>query len=371
MILDKQTKEFIRNNPDKFTLSIHKNNQPSWEDYVEQYRYIVFLLAEQGKQLKYSINRISHPFLYLIRHFFELHLKNEMIKQGISPIREHNFKAIFKQYEENNILVPNEIKEAIDILDFDEDGACYRYYKGLDDNIYFRGHKVIEIHRLFESYSRISQPNLFYKQLTLIDQFDKRLIWEFTCHMHEITTQGQIRTEYDFVISYIIKLIANGTVDISKIYLPLMFLIRHSIELALKDNAIGILILETDTITKEKIEKKIKLEHSLSRLYNIFNKYLMQAPLDNTDDEFKRRTSEFYETTERLKNIIHDLDSNSRQFRYIPENDKIKIETHTLLSALDLYIFTDPFLTFCIDVFKESSIIPYSDEELYEMFGYG
>lgn len=367
MILDKHAQKSIENNPEKFRLNIQRNNQPTWEDYVEQYRYIIFLLAEKGKEKKYSINPISRPFLFLLRHYFELLLKKELISEGINPIREHDFNEIFKQYDDNGLIISDNIKNAISCIDFDKDGTCYRYYRNLDGEVCLRDNSIIEVHKLFEEYLKLPSS---YKELISTSEFDKRLVWEFTCHMHEVSTQAQIRTQYDLVISYILKLIIEGSVNIGDIYLPLLFLVRHSIELALKDNAIDILVLEIDEIKRNKMEAKIKVEHSLFRLYNIFNQYLSQIPIDNIDIEFKKRTNEFYEATEKLKNIIHQLDSNSRQFRYIPENNGIKIENNAISDALTLYTFTDPFLTFVIDVFKENSLIPYTDKELADMFGY-
>lgn len=367
MILSSQTQEFIKNYPEKFKLRIHKLNQPSWEDYIEQYRCIVNLLIDRKGV---TLNSINRPLLFLIRHFLEIHLKNELQKGGQDPIREHSFIAIYKQFEENNLEIPDEIKDAIKILDFDEDGACYRYYQDLEGNIYFKQNTIIQLHKLLDNFQKISTSNLFYKQLVSINQFDNLLISRLTFYMHEISTQAQLRTQYDDVISYIIKLISENIIDINKIYLPFIFLLRHSIELALKDNALKILILENDPNKRQKIEKNIKQEHSLCRLYNIFNRYLSQVSFSNIDEDFKLKIFEAKQKTEDLNRIIHILDNNSRQFRYLPENNRIEIVNDTLSKVLELYIFTDPFVTFVIDVFKENSLIPFSDDELAEIYGY-
>ena len=128
---------------------------------------------------------------------------------------------------------------------------------------------------IFENYNKIEDTDNFLIG-NICDPFDynkkdkKRIEWDLTFHVNQCGGTGPLRTQYDFIISMLVKGILNNSWELHKVYLPLLFLIRHSIELALK--------LNIERIRKHSValisNKDIENEHSLCILYNIFNKYL-------------------------------------------------------------------------------------------------
>lgn len=355
--------ELIKGDSSIINLNIDNTNQPQWANYVEQYRLVVFLLSQN----KSGINDISHPFLFLVRHFTELLLKENLANEDIELVHKHEFRSIYQQYTECNLTIPSKLKEAIaSTYSLDNDGSCYRYFNDTSfDN------KPIPLSEFFERFQEIENNSYFYRKLTNYEKFNRNTKGLFNCYMREISTAGKLRTQYDTAIERILSLIANSSVDIYDIYLPLMFLLRHSLELALKDNAIDILNLEADPSEKQRLTSKIIGQHSVSKLYNIFNRYFERIPINNIkDEEFKNKLISSMEKVNSLRAVVNLLDKTSRQFRYIPENKSINIDTTMVPSILNLYLNTDSFLTFAIVVLKQDGIIPFTNEELADLYEY-
>lgn len=365
MILDNdKIQKWIESSPKKFELNVDKNNQPTWSDYVEQYRLIIYHLSEN----KNGINDISYPFLFLTRHFFELLLKKHLVDNGIELKKEHDFGSIFQQYEDNNLNIPSEVKEAIEsVYNLDDDGAKYRYFNNIDFD-----REPIELGELFCKFKKIDCTNPFYRELTSINSCDKKVKGRFNCYMCEINGSGQLRTQYDTAIQRILSLITDGVVDILDIYLPLMFLLRHSLELALKTSLVKILSLEKDKEVWLKNNLEISEQHSIMKLFNMLYNYLSEEIVETiNDDKFKTEFKESKNKLTEYQKVIHDLDHKSTQFRYVPdENMRVIINSKKLKEILKLYLETDSFLTFAVDVLKEDGIIPYTDDELAERMGF-
>ncbi|RZK38631.1 MAG: hypothetical protein EOO90_21735 [Pedobacter sp.] len=87
--------------------------------------------------------------------------------------------------------------------------------------------------------------------------------------MAECAGLGVLRTQFDSTIELLIKGIIEDKFDIHKVYLPLLFLIRHSLELALKFN-----IDEIQKGSSVISQNNFTWEHSLATLFNCYNDYL-------------------------------------------------------------------------------------------------
>ena len=92
--------------------------------------------------------------------------------------------------------------------------------------------------------------------------------------MGECKGLGHIKTQYDQVIEFLVNGILNENFDIDKTYLPLFFLIRHSLEIGLKSN------LEQANIELSDYNDI----HSLEKLYNLFKDYLSKLDLTKMSD---------------------------------------------------------------------------------------
>lgn len=77
------------------------------------------------------------------------------------------------------------------------------------------------------------------------------------------------RTQFDECIEFLIEAILVYNEEIDKLYIPLLFLIRHSLELALKRN-----IIEVQKISNLINSKDYSTEHSLATLYNCYLDFL-------------------------------------------------------------------------------------------------
>ena len=151
-----------------------------------------------------------------------------------------------------------------------------------------------------------------------------------------------------------------------------MFLLRHSLELALKTSLVKILSLEKDKEVWLKNNLEISEQHSIMKLFNMLYNYLSEEIVETiNDDKFKTEFKESKNKLTEYQKVIHDLDHKSTQFRYVPdENMRVIINSKKLKEILKLYLETDSFLTFAVDVLKEDGIIPYTDDELAERMGF-
>ena len=362
--------EEIKENQPLFDLRISRYKS-ALDYYVNQYRLLILHITEDGAKSNYNINKRIRPFMFLIRHYFELLLKYNLDLNGVKYTNTHSFDKLYNQCYNTNIRLPSELKDAISVLNFDSDGGCFRYLKNIDGDIYFNDLLRIELHSLFQSYNNIPLTNSFKMDICNIANFTKPLIWEFTGCMNEIRTDAQLRSQYDDIIEFIIKGVLEKKIDINEIYLPFLFLIRHSLELGLKDNIKNILIIETQFEESNKILKRLCQEHSLARLYNIYQRYLSQLDLNILSEEHTRKYNLYKANYDSLNDTIHVLDNNSRQFRYpLEPTTKLPLTKISIFNIIQLYYNTDPFITFTIDVFKEYEIIPFSREELIQIYNY-
>ncbi len=147
--------------------------------------------------------------------------------------------------------------------------------------------------------------------------------------------------------------------DINRIYLPLLFLIRHSLELGLKSN-----LQQAKKISSDKVpEKQYDKIHSLSKLYNCFggeDGYLSKLDLTKMSVDTKKQFDKYKSEYEDLNEVVHQLDKNSKYFRYPVDskgrNHPLNFSKNGLFEILKLYYLTDPFTSFTLDVLNDEGI---------------
>lgn len=330
------------------TLSLHEF---SWKHYYENYNNALTYISAKGLEGNYIINRQSMAYLFIMRHTFELLLKYSLEQQGITPPPSHNLSTIYSKFQ---FGIPSELMQAINIIDKDIDGSCYKYINNKAGNPYWDFEKL-EVFDVLKFCNLSIFPGLMLNGIgPEINWESKKHKWDFTCHMNEVRTLGQLRTCYDFSIGLLLEGVANDEININNIYLPLLFLVRHSLEIALKFN-LDRLQITTTTQT----QRLIASYHSLESLYNNYMSYLQIFESQLTTGvvgEYVNLKTNY----ERLNKIIHNLDTNSQAFRYPTNNNgaaiNLNLKPDVIYEVIELYYFTDSFITFTIEVFRENGI---------------
>lgn len=187
---------------------------------------------------------------------------------------------------------------------------------------------------------------------------DKKKRYKFESYIGWNQNWWNYYIQYKEGVDKIVGLIESG-IPIDTISLPLLFLTRHSLELGLKAN---ILKLESVNSKIGKITLRGSRYHSLELLYNKFEEHITVILKKNkvsqtTRDEIASYLKEF----EPLKDILHNLDQGSYNFRYpvntsgVPNfdwNDKVQIA-----DIIDMYYKIQPFLMYTENVLTEEGAI--------------
>jgi len=140
--------------------------------------------------------------------------------------------------------------------------------------------------------------------------------------------------------------------------LPLLFLIRHSLELALKAN---VLKLEQINHDVEKIELKGKKYHSLELLFNRFKEHLEKVRATfPISPEIKGQIDNDLMKFSPLVDKLHKLDQGSFNFRYPVDtngNYNFSWDTRENISEIvDMYYSIQSFLVFIENALIEEGI---------------
>lgn len=333
----------------------------TWEHYYNCYNYTIEKIFNKGFQGSYTFNSKSRGILFLIRQSFELCIKHNIELNELKIPNSHDFNQLYLAFNGKNII-PQEFKDVIEKINFDSDGTCYRYYQEKESGKpYFTFNNRIELAELIKDYASIPSSSKFIKGniCEVFDYVDRRKIWDLTFHMGECTGLGQIRTQYDEVIEFLIEGILFDGYDINKIYLPLLFLIRHSLELALKFN-----LLKAAKISTLVPAKEYDNMHSLAQLYNCFggeDGFLSRVNVAQMPDLTKKQYELYKQQYQELNGAIHDLDINSMYFRFPVDikgkKHSLNLKSYGIIKILRLYYMTDPFITFTVDVLEQEGIV--------------
>jgi hypothetical protein len=137
----------------------------------------------------------------------------------------------------------------------------------------------------------------------------------------------------------------NSNVPVDTVALPVLFMIRHSIELGLKAN-----ILEFEKFSSAKPKLKLNgKSHNLVLLYDYFESHLQEVcDKYNVDKTILARIDEFKEHMLKFVDKLDSIDKGSFNFRY-PVNlegnpnfefaDRINLADYTeLLQVIDPFI---------------------------------
>lgn len=346
----------IEHNREKFYLK-ELPYQPTWEHYYDCYNFTTAKILENGLDHMDFLNMKQRPLLFLLRHSFELCLKYNLSKNDLPIPKYHRFKDAYTAFGDNPIL-PEKFKNITLKIEHSEDcdGSCYRYFENNDKQPYFEHGEYIDITDLLYEYINLPSDDIFTRGHICrnFDPHNRVIRSTLRLLMGECNGLGHIKTQYDQVIEFLVNGILNENFDIDKTYLPLFFLIRHSLEIGLKSN-----------LDQANIElSKYNNIHSLEKLYNLFGDkigYLSKLDLNKMSKTTKEQYDDFKNKYNDLEKIIKQLDSHSFSFRFpIDEKGKnfyLTFQKSDLLDVVELFYFTDPFIIFTIAVLKDEGII--------------
>jgi hypothetical protein len=280
--------------------------------------------------------------LFIFRHTVELFLKQKLTAQ----LNTHSIDQLYK-LSINNIYP--DFLDKLDIFTKDEDGSCFKYVSDNNGQKYFINGQSIQSLSVFQYFFKLIGESIE-------NVSTKREKAFFELYPSAYTTLGQIQTDYDSSISELVVGIIEHKIKLEDIFFPLMFLVRHSIELSLKANL--------KDVDGNIYEGKITNEHSLCTLFNCFDKEVQNALQHMNDNpELKKETLEYHKKFEELKQIIHNIDAHSFYFRYPVDKDGKTVEWKNLnkkyvLNAITLDTTSDAYISLAIPVLQYYGYLP-------------
>ena len=215
------------------SLLLNKDFCSSWQSYRKQYMTALDLLFGLAK---------SMPFMFIFRHSVELMLKEECNNKNIEIPKVHALLEITDSFGEFDNLD----KEKLSVLNWNTQGDEFRY------NVWENWKHNVD-GELLDVYSASSYFSSTQNFDNVIELGDKKLHNELTFHLRDVLYLEQVRTQYDLCTLNLVNSVLGGNKTIDTVFLPIMFCLRHGMELALKSSLLQLVGLgET---SKENIKK--------------------------------------------------------------------------------------------------------------------
>lgn len=339
-----------------------KSHERTWGYYYEQYHKAFRVFLEIAKQKRYQTNRKFMPFMFIMRHSLELFLK-EKISKTMTPWEQygttHNLEKLYQFANIND----QEFLKHLDCLNCNSEGDCWRYITDRNGTPYFQERKEIHAFDACNYYCSFLDNDASFTNASE----DKKLQWELTFHTTDYHTLGIIGTQYDFAIKDILLAIQEGKILINDIYLPLLFFLRHSLELKLKAS-----IIDRGNVVNEQDRSEVNHTHSVKLLYDIFQDFVDCAIKNIQDLNLKEESIAFQKVTEQYKDAIQSLDANSYLFRFPKDrkgNDADFIPKSDCVSEiLKLYRKSDSFLCYAVDVLYQAGVLKIGEDKEREYY---
>ena len=331
-----------------------KLHQYTWGYYFKQYATALSHIINVSLKKEYRLDRMQMAVMFIFRHTIELLLKRELENAGkVVPIT-HDLYLLAIDLDDKDIL--SFLNNAV-MLAPQSEGDCFKYIESKEGKKHFRN-EILDVLPLISSF--LSLPCL--KKSTLgnivFDVKSKRLLHEWSFYTIETRTLGHIKTQYDFLISSILNSIKSDELKIEHVYLPLLFLIRHSLEVGFKDNISEVF----DCLTNSQ-KKKYCSKHSLEALLNIVIQFIDEAQKNFTslDDTIQKELAYYMPLTEQVMKTMHELDNRSLSFRFpVDENGifmNVPFSRNVLSDAVAAFQTADPFISLSLSVLKYEGYI--------------
>lgn len=325
-------------------LNLHKY---TWDYYFKQYATVLNFIISLSLKKDYLINRKQMAVMFIYRHTVELFLKSKIANEGrLVPIT-HSLTMLTQEIRGQ---LSQQFLDSLIVLEPDGEGDNFRYINSEDGNRHYNGEllDVLSSLFLFLESDEIKITGLFTCQLNIND---KMLRHEWTLYTIDTQTLGHIKTQYDDLIITLLYEIKLGELKTVDIYLPLLFLIRHSLELGYKDN-----LSEVITRLNKSQIKKFQEKHSLESLYNIVSQFVIDARsrMTSSDETIMREIDNYLPIVKSLSGILHNIDSASHSFRFpVDKNGQpiaLPLSVNALAESVDAIQKADPFISLSLSV---------------------
>lgn len=346
-------------NEDSFHIkpSLYRNE---WGYYCEQYVTVFDYLLGIAKQKHYQINCQFMSFMFVFRQTVELLFKNWLSNTGNNIPMTHSLSKLAEDLGGQFISLVNDVPNLLP----NSDGSQFRYYATTDGTPFYTNSEILRVAEDCNTF--INFVNSFSLSIHInntINPQDKVLNHELSFHMSECRGLGHIKSHYDMTIDCLINGVVNNEINVNTIYLPLMFLIRHGMELALKSN-----LLDLGNALSDNSRYALANQHSVFQLFKLLFSYVGNAIDAIPKEDILKRESEKYKmkVTE-LKELIHKFDAKSEAFRY-PSEKNLRFKRDEILTALKLYYEVDSFLTGAVIVLFEAGYLDIGDDVIYKYY---
>lgn len=344
----------LEENPNAWVLQPRAHNY-TWEYYFNQYAIVLKYIIQLSVQKNYQLNFMQMPVMFIFRHTVELYMKMKLAQQGNKVSPSHDLSSLGKfdflsSCSEMNVLKPENNGDNFKYL-LDRDGKRFYDYEILDvlpAIVCFVSKNDENINNIFSSFE--------------LDINDKKLRNEWKFYTIDTRSLGIIKTQYDALILSLLKVINANKIAISDVYLPLLFMIRHSLELGLKDN-----LLEVKRDLTLKQQSKLN-EHKLVALYNIISEIVDSAKKRMSDGNVLIEQINKYEPlTKNICSSFGNLDAKSYNFRFpVDENGNamsVPFSNLDIKNVLKIFQEIDPYVSLSLLLLKEYGFIDAYDED--------
>lgn len=330
----------------------------TWDTYYHGYARALYVILKDGQNENYPYNRNGRAILFLMRHCLELQIKAEAVRQGIPVAISHNFEDIAAPFGGKKML-PAELQRLIDLVDKDQDGSCYRYVADPNTGkLYFPNGDQIDTSKFFKEHAKMVSAGIWGARSISPDMdFDNKFReWDLTFHMRESNTMWAIRTQFNGLTETLLEEIIEGRIALQEIYIPLLFMIRHSLELVLKAN-----VADANRYLPGINNLKLKREHKLTQVLSAFNVFLDSLELHKMPRPLRKKLARFRKKYDDLNTTLHQLDVHSRIFRFPTDKagnlQALQTKRINMQRILELLYYTDKFLTFTDLVLLDNGIV--------------
>ncbi len=336
------------NNPKQLEIPIELHEY-TWEYYYNQYSTVLQYIIALSIKREYRLNSMQMAVMFIFRHTVELLLKKKLADGGKTIRDSHDLKELAVDLGDSALL---NFANNADVLRPNSQGDCFKYILDKDGTKHFNS-EILDVLPCVYSFLSIPGLNTNRFDMKMFDVNSKKLRHEWSFYTIETRTLGHIKTQYDFLISSILKSIKIGDLKIEQVYLPLLFLIRHSLEVGFKDNISEVY----DSLTNSQ-KKKYSGKHSLETLLNIVIQFVEEAQKNFTslDGTIQKEIAYYRPMTEQLMKNMHELDNRSLSFRFpVDENGifmNIPFSYRMLSDAVSAYQTADPFISLSISILK-------------------
>ncbi len=193
------------------------------------------------------------------------------------------------------------------------------------------------------------------------DPIDVKNTKKFEVYLGQSLDWWLLNAQYKTALDQLITLVENG-LPINRVAFPILFMVRHGLELSLKANILRM----QDVTTVEKLKLNGGKSHSLDVLYNKFLQNLNQIiRKTKLSPKILEEIENYKDKIEPLKSILHKLDERSYSFRYPVDTDGNPnfnwLEKMNIADLINSFYFIQPFLLFTENVLVDAGVFANHD----------